>query len=339
MARINGLFRVAVDAMGGDKAPASVVEGAVMAARKEGVQVLLVGDPEIIRAELAKHDVAGLPVGAVPSEGLIEEGEPPATALRQKPKASVIVATGLVKEGHADACVTMGSTGAAMASAALVLGVTEGVDRPVLGGPIIGVAPRTVLIDIGTNVDCRPSQLVNFAAIGSVFARQFWDVESPRVAILSVGAEAGKGNRQVREASELLAKSGLNFIGNVEGNDIPRGAAEVVVCDGFVGNVVMKLTEGLGNALSNHIRESLKGRLPEADVESLAREVYEMNNTVEALGGGPLFGVNGVSVVGHGKADAGAVYRAIGTARMAVEGKFIEKLNEELAQVRARVGE
>ena len=330
-----GLTRVAVDAMGGDYAPTETVAGAVEAARHDGVAIVLVGDPEIVQSELGKHDAGKLPIKAVPSEGVVVEGEPPALALRQKPRASVIVATGLVKEGHADACVTMGSTGAAMAAAAVLLGVIEGIDRPALGGPIIGLAPRTVVLDVGTNVDCRSAQLLSFAVIGDVFARQFWGLESPRVAMLSVGAESGKGNRQVREASEIISKAGLNFVGNLEANDLFNDMAEVVVCDGFVGNVVMKLTEGLGEALSHHLRQRLEGVLSPAELDDVVREVYELNNQAETHGGGPLFGVNGVSVVGHGSARAAAVRRAIGTAKLAVESRFISKLNEELARVRS----
>ena len=328
---------MAVDAMGGDHGPAEIVAGAVQAARQGDVQVMLVGDIERVQSELARYDIGKLPISAVPSDGVITEEEPPALALRQKPRASILVATGMVKKGQADGCVTMGSTGAAMAAAAVVLGVIEGVDRPALGGPVIGLAPRTIIIDLGTNVDCRPAQLLSFAVIGNVFARQFWGVERPRVAMLSVGAEAGKGNRQVRETSDLLAKSGLDFIGNVEADDLPRGHADVVVCDGFVGNIVMKLVEGLGKGLSDHLRERLRGKLTEAELDELVRDVYELNNVVETMGGGPLFGVNGVSVVGHGHARADAVQRAIGTARLVVESGFIGKLNEELAQVRAKL--
>ena len=339
MATRDGLIRVAVDAMGGDNAPAEIVAGAVRAARQGDVHVLLVGDPEEVQAELGKHDTNDLPIGAVPSEGVIAEGEHAALALRQKPRASILVATGLVKQGKVDACVTMGSTGAAMAAAAVVLGVIEGIDRPALGGPILGLAPNTVIIDVGTSVDCRPAQLLSFAVIGNVFARQFWGIERPRIGILSVGAESGKGNRQVRETSELLAKSGLDFVGNVEANDLLRSVVDVVVCDGFAGNIVMKLTEGLGKALSDHLRTRLKGKLPDNEVDELAREVYELNNVVETLGGGPMFGVNGVSVIGHGRAMADAVQRAIDTARMTVASGFVEKLNQELATVRTRVGD
>ena len=333
------LIRVAVDAMGGDNAPEEVVAGAVNAARRGDAQIVLVGDADKVEAELSKHDTSGLPIGTMPSEGVIAEGEPPALALRQKPRASILIATGLVKKGRADAAVSMGSTGAAMAAAAVVLGLIEGIDRPALGGPVIGLAPRTVIIDLGTNVDCRPSQLLSFGVIGDVFARQLWDVERPRVGILSVGAEAGKGNRQVKETSELFEKSGLNFIGNVEADELPQSKAEVVVCDGFVGNVVMKLVEGLGQALSDHLRTNFHDTLPESQLDQLAEEVYAINNVAEMHGGGPLFGVNGVSIVGHGRARAEAVQRAVGTAKMVVESGFMDRLNEELAQVRAKVGE
>ena len=338
MASVDRLIQVAVDAMGGDHAPGEVVAGAVEAARLDGVGVMVVGDPEAVQAELARHDTAGLPVVAVPSEGMIREEDQPALALRQKPRASIMVATGMVKEGKADASVTMGSTGAAMAAAAVVLGVIDGIDRPALGGPIVGLSPRTVVLDVGTSVDCRPAQLLSFAVIGDVFARQFWGVQRPRVALLSVGSESGKGNRQVKEATTLLAQSGLNFIGNVEANDLPFYKADVAVCDGFVGNVVMKLTEGLGNAMADRLRGRLSEKLNEADLTALMQEVYELSNVTEAYGGGPLFGVKGVSVVGHGRAKADAIRRAIGTAKRAVEVGLVSKLNEELVRVRNKVG-
>ena len=334
MASSGGPFRVAVDAMGGDFAPGETVAGAVQAAKAGGVHVLLVGDPEQVQAELAKHDTGRLPIKPVPSEGVVREGESPAQVLRQKPRSSILVATGAVKQGHADACVSMGSTGAAMAAAAIVLGMAEGVERPALGGPVLGLAPRTIIIDIGANVDCRPEQLLSFAVIGDVFARQFWGVDRPRVGMLSVGAESGKGNRQVREASELIASTELNFIGNVEANDLPHNKADVVVCDGFVGNVVMKLSEGLGSAMSDRLREGFETELPQDGLEMLAGEVYKLSTPAETAGGGPLFGVNGVSVVGHGRAKADAVEAAIGTAKFAVEANVIPKVNDELSKIR-----
>ena len=331
-------MKVAVDAMGGDHAPGEIVAGAVQAAREDGVQVMLVGDQGVVEAELAKHDTGGISIAVIPAEGVIMEGESPALALRQKPRASIMVSTGMVKKGQADASVTMGSTGAAMAAGTVILGVIGGIKRAALGGPTIGLSPRTMIIDVGTNVDCRPGQLLSFAVIGDVFARQFWGVERPRVALLSVGAEAGKGNRQVRETTPLFAQSGLNFIGNLEANDLPQSKAEVVVCDGFVGNVVMKLTEGLGTAMVDHLRSRFDGELPPDKLDEITRVVYEQTNIVETYGGGPLLGVNGVSVVGHGRARADAVRRAIGTAKFAVDNEFIPRLNEELTVMQERVG-
>ncbi len=337
MASENGIVRIAVDAMGGDNAPSEVVRGAVQFASTGQGYVLLVGDPEVLQAELVHYDVSRLPIRVIPSEGVIREGEQPALALRQKPKASVLVSTGMVKRGMADACVTMGSTGAAMAAAAVVLGLAKGVERPALGGPVVGVAPQTCILDLGTNVDCRPRQLLSFGAIGDVFARSFWGHDNPRVALLSVGAEAGKGNRQVRETTEMFEQSGLNFIGNVEADDIPRRAAEVVVCDGFVGNIVMKLTEGLGQQINARLRESLTGKIAESELDALLDDFYSISNVVETRGGGPLFGVNGVSIVGHGSARADAVERAIGTAKLAVETEFIPQMNKQLEELDSRL--
>ena len=324
--------------MGGDHAPTEVVAGAIEAAKQGDVQIGLVGDPQVLQAELAKHDIGGLPIMQVPSEGVISEGDQPALALRQKPKASIVVTTGLVKKGMADAAVTMGSTGAAMATAAVILGMMEGIQRPALGGPVIGFAPKTSIIDVGTNVDCRPSQLLSFAVMGDMWARIFWNLESPSIGLLSVGAEFGKGNRQVRETSELLAKSGLNFVGNVEPNEMVKGDVDVVVADGFVGNVVMKLTEGIGQAVIDLVSERMAGRMPEAEIESLTQELFEKTNVVNTHGGGPLLGVKGVSVIGHGRGKREEVKRAIEQAKNWHRLGIIDELGDALTRVRSRVG-
>ncbi|MDP6070299.1 MAG: phosphate acyltransferase PlsX [SAR202 cluster bacterium] len=335
----NGMVKIAVDAMGGDNAPAEIVKGAVEFARAGTAQIILVGDPDAVQSELAKFDVDGLPIGVDPSDGVIREGEPPALALRQKPKASIVVSTRLVKREQADASVTMGSTGAAMAAAAVVLGVAKGVERPVLGGPILGTAPRTMILDVGSNVDCKPQQLVSYAVIGDVFARYFWNLERPRVALISVGAEVGKGNRQIRETTELLEKSGLNFVGNVEAHKLAKGAVDVAVCDGFVGNIVMKLTEGIGEATDERLRDRLQGTMSAEEIESVAADIHQLTNVVEMTGGGPLFGVNGVTVVGHGSANATAVYRAIEVAKRAVDTGYVPRINQELEAIHAKLGE
>ncbi|MDP6823929.1 MAG: phosphate acyltransferase PlsX [Dehalococcoidia bacterium] len=332
------LIPIAIDAMGGDHAPAEIVLGAVQAAREGGVSIILVGDPEPVAAELAKHDVADLPISTEPSEGVVEEGEAPATAYMTKRNASIFRAASTVRHGRAKALVSMGSTGATIAAATVVFGTFNGIERAALGGPLYGLAPGTIVMDIGTNLDCKPQQLADYAALGAVFSQVVFGAENPRVALLSVGAEAGKGNSQVKEATALLENSGLNFIGNLEANDIPHGRAEVIVCDGFVGNVVMKLTEGIGETLSADIRELMAGRVPEIDIEEISQRIYETTNLPEAHGGGPLFGVKGVAVVGHGKAMAPAVRRAIQTARRSVALNYVEQAEAELDRLREAVG-
>ncbi len=331
------LIPISVDAMGGDNAPAEIVKGAVQAAREGGVSIILVGDPEPVAAELARHDVAGLPISTEPSEGVVVEGEPPATAYMTKRNASIFRAASAVRHGRAKAFVSMGSTGATIAAATVVFGTFEGIERAALGGPLYGLAPRTIIMDIGTNLDCKPQQLADYAALGALFSQIVFDTENPRVALLSVGTEAGKGNTQVRETTVLLESSGLNFIGNVEANDIAYGRAEVVVCDGFVGNVVMKLTEGIGETLSTDIRGLMSGRVPEAEIDEICERIYETTNLPEAHGGGPLFGVKGVAVVGHGKAMALAVSRAIQTARRTVALNYIEQAEAELNRLSGTV--
>ena len=330
-----GIVPVALDAMGGDYAPAETVAGAVLAASKGGVAVLLVGDPAALQAELRKHPAAAkLPIISVPSEGVVAEGEPPALAFRSKPKASIFVAAGAVKAGKAKALVSMGSTGATIAAATVVFGTMDGIDRGALGGPIVGFAPKQVIIDLGSNLDTKPQMLVDFAALGSAMARLVLGVPEPRIAILSVGAEEGKGNRQVKEATDLIKQTSLKFIGNVEGHDLPFGKAEVVICDGFVGNIVMKLTEGLGEAIAYEVEKSFGATQQGKD---LAKRLYDLMNVVEVYGGGPIFGVKGVAIVGHGRARAESVANAIHTAKMVVDKGYVDAAAAELAKIRAQI--
>ena len=331
-------FRVAIDALGGDDAPAAPVEGAVLAARNDGAEVLLVGNSNIVEAELNKHDIKGLPISVISSEGKIEDNEAPALALRQKPKASILVATTLVKKGLADALISMGSTGGTMAAAVVVLGTIKGIERPAIGGPIIGSAPHQTILDLGSNIDCKPSQILGFSVLGSVFSKSLLKIENPRVAILSIGSEEGKGNALTKESSVLLQQSGLNFVGNVEGHDLVTGKADVVVCDGFIGNVILKLVEGLGKGLEAQLQSTLSGKVPQNVLEALIQEHYRNNNVVDSRGGGPVFGVNGVSIIGHGSATAGTIEKAVGMARMCVETKLIEEMNRQVPQVMAKAG-
>ncbi len=330
------LITIAVDAMGGDHAPSEVVKGAVEGAQRYGIRVLLVGDPLEIETHLPHDTIQRLPLQVVPSEGRIVEDEQPVLALRQKPKASIVVATKLIKEGQANALVSMGSTGAAMASASIILGLMEGVERPCIGGPFTGeLAPNTVLVDLGTNVDCRPSQLLSFATMGCVLAHKLLGIENPRVGLLSVGAEESKGNRQVREAHQLLKEDGFNFVGNVEGMDFFTGKVDVMVCDGFVGNILVKFTEGLGATVSSFLKGRLEGKLSPEDVNTITTSIRETINPVKKLGGGPLLGVNGTVVLGHGASKAEDVARAIDTARRCVEMDLIGSMQREMVSLPA----
>jgi glycerol-3-phosphate acyltransferase PlsX len=330
---VSNKLRIAIDALGGDDAPAVPVEGAVLAASEGETEILLVGDPDLVEPELSKHSTDQLPISIVPSQGKIEDGEAPALALRQKPNASIMVATSLVKKGLADAVISMGSTGGTMAAAVIVLGTIEGIDRPAIGGPIIGSAPNQTILDLGSNIDCKPTQLLGFATLGSVFSELLIGIKSPRIGILSVGSEEGKGNALVKESTELLKKSGLNFVGNVEGNDLVTGRVDVVVCDGFIGNVVLKLVEGFGKGLSSQLHSTLTGKIPKEVLDGLMQELYENNNVVDSRGGGPIFGVNGVSIIGHGSATAGTIKRAVKTARMCVETKLIQEMMTQTQMV------
>ncbi|MEE8464952.1 MAG: phosphate--acyl-ACP acyltransferase, partial [Dehalococcoidia bacterium] len=298
-----GPVRVALDAMGGDHGPVETVKSAVLAARSANVEMILVGDQGPVEQELANHDVSGLAIRTVPSEDRIRDDEHPIRALQTKPNASVVVATRLVKSGDADVMVSMGSTGASMASAVLTLGLMDGLERPCVGGPFLGLAPNTVLMDIGSNLDCRPALLLSFASLGVSWARTYMGIENPRVALLSVGSEAAKGNKQVQDSYQLFKDSHLNFVGNVEGMDFFTEKAEVIISDGFVGNILIKFTEGLGAAFAAFATKRLASFMnepgDEASIAKFAAELIHLTNRTRT-NGGPLFGVNGPVILGHG---------------------------------------
>ena len=325
--------RVALDAMGGDFAPEEMVKGAVQVIDSLNAELILVGDPEPVQQELSKYDVADKPITIFPSDGKIGDDEHPVQALRQKPKASVVVATQLVKQGQADVIVSMGSTGGAMASSVLALGLMDGLERPCLGGPFLGLAPNTVLVDIGSNLDCRPRLLLSFGVLGAAFARTYMGIENPRVALLSVGSEAAKGNRQVQESYQLFQDSRLNFVGNVEGMDFFTNKADVIICDGFVGNILIKFTEGLGGALADHLKKTLSQVMPDDAVDKIASDLWETTNRPRTVGGGPLFGVNGAVVLGHGSCRAEGVAGAITTAVRYVNVGLVDIMRTELATI------
>ncbi len=327
------MVRIAIDAMGGDHAPLEVVKGAVQAARELGVEVILTG-PRLQIEEAMKGVVPnGLPVRVVDAPEIINDGEHPILAVMRKPKSSVNVAARLVKEGQADALVSAGSTGALMISSYQTLGPLPGVDRPIIGGPFLQLAPQTFVLDMGANVGCQAHHLLNFAITGSVFVREFLGIPEPTIALLNVGSEEGKGTEVMKEAYELLKGSGLNFIGNVEGMDIPLGKANVIVCDGFVGNVLLKFSEGMGRCISSWLNTELAGRVDGDTLNNLTVELARLLSPAEAAGGGPLWGIDGVAVVGHGSSKAEQVAAAIREAKLAVESNFIGVLRAEMERV------
>jgi glycerol-3-phosphate acyltransferase PlsX len=291
--------------------------------------VLLVGDKDAVEGELSLYGEEAQRIRVIPSEGKITDDEHPVRALRHKPKASIMVATQLLKNGQADALVSMGSTGATMASAALLLGTLEGLERPCLGGPFHGLAPRTVVVDMGSNVDCRPSLLLSFAALGVAFSRRLLGITNPRVALLSVGEEAAKGNRQVQESHTLFRESHLNFVGNVEGMDFFTDKADVIVCDGFIGNILIKFAEGLGSALVPYLRRHLSEILPAEQVRQIGEALWTTTNLPRTMGG-PLFGVDGLVMIGHGSSTADGVAGAINTGLLCHRLELVEGFRQEL---------
>ena len=324
------LVRIAVDAMGGDYAPAEVVKGAVQAAEKLGVEIFLTGPKLEVERELAKHNTNNLPVHLVDAPEVVKSGEHPILAVMRKPKSSLAIAVRLVKEGKADAMMSAGSTGALVVCAYQYLGTLPGIDRPIIGGPFIQLAPNTSVFDMGANVGCQASHLLSFAVTGSVFVKKFLGVDEPTVGLLNVGSEEGKGNEVVKEAYSLLKESGLNFIGNVEGMDIPLGKANVIVCDGFVGNILLKFSEGLGKSISQWLAQQLNDKLPASEVTRIVSELMRMVSPAVAAGGGPIWGIDGVAFVAHGSSRADQIAAVIKEAKLAVESDFIPTLRSEL---------
>lgn len=332
MSQSSGRVRVAVDAMGGDYAPGEIVKGAAAAARAGEVDVVLVGREDVVAEELRKQGVPADLMRCVHAAEAIVEGEAPATAIRQKRQSSIVVGVKLMRSGEVDAFISAGSSGAVAAAAATYLGMVDGMERPTIGGGFSSFAPNIVVMDLGANVDCKPHQLVSFAIAGTVYARTIYGIENPTVGVLSTGSEEGKGNELVKEAVPLLRNSGLNFIGNIEGNDILTGKANVIVCDGFVGNVVLKFYESIGD----RAKAWLMGKYP--SVKGLVGWVFDNVVPIKKLsyegeeeGSGILWGVDGVVRIAHGACKADHIVHGINAARKAVQVDIVGSLKQEIA--------
>lgn len=335
-------MRIVLDAMGSDHFPGPEVEAAAQVARAHGpaVEIILAGDERIVGPALAALNAPDVTrrVPLVHAAQMVEKAEKPAAAARGKAENSMAVGMDLVKRGEADAFVTAGNTGGALANALLRLGRIHGVKRPAVGAPFPVRGGTCVLLDIGANAECKPEYLFQFAVMGSVYAEKVLGVRRPRVGLLSNGEEAGKGNDLVKETYPLLAASSLNFIGNVEGKEFYGGQADVVVTDGFTGNIVLKTSEAVARLLIDTIREEIKSR-PLTSIggwlaEPAFRRVRRLLDPGEQ-GAAPLLGVDGLVFIGHGRSDARALVSAIGTARRAIEGRLLDSLRDEIT---ARLG-
>jgi fatty acid/phospholipid synthesis protein PlsX len=327
---------IALDAMGSDRAPKPEVEGAIAAARKFGIHVALVGPEETIRAELARYPFSrSLPITVVHASEVIGMDDKALQAVRAKRDSSMRVGLRLVREGQAGAFITAGNTGAAMATAKMVLGGVPGVDRPALVA-IIPTAVGTVstLLDVGANVDCKPHNLEQFAVMGDIYFRNMFGTARPRIGLLSIGEEEGKGNELTREAFKLIKQLPLNFVGNVEGRDIYNGKVDVIVADGFVGNVALKTSEGVANLVRATLKETLRSTITRQVGYLLSRSAFSdfkkrLDHT--EYGGAPLLGVKGACFITHGSSNINAIKNAIRVANDFVERDITANIQAEVA--------
>lgn len=327
-------MKIILDAMGGDFGPQPNVEAAVTAAKEFGVEIGLVGRPDVIRPELAKYSTAGLMLPVIPASEVIDMHEHPAAAVKAKKDNSMSVGMRQIKDGSADAFVTMGNTGAGMAAALFTLGRIKGVLRPAISAAVPHMRGFTFMIDIGANVDVKPEHLVQFALMGSLYTERVLGVRTPKVALLSNGEEDTKGTEAVQQANALLRTAPINFIGNVQGYDILKGSADVVVTDGFTGNVAIKLMEGMlpmvEDLLKSAFYSSPKMKIAGALARTELKTTIKGRLSYEEIGGAPLLGVDGVVIIGHGRSKARAIYSAIKRAKEAVASGVVDAIEKGL---------
>lgn len=331
-------MKIAVDAMGGDFAPDEIILGAIQAVKEYDIDVVLVGDENALKSILIKHGAdSHNRLSIIHAGQVIEMCEQPGAAVRKKKDASIVVATRLVKEGHCDAVVAAGSTGAAVAAAMFGLGRIKGVERTTIATPMPNLTGTTILLDSGANVDSKPKHLVQSAVMGSIYGEYVLGIQTPRVGLLNIGEEESKGNEQALATFPLLKQlKTINFIGNIEGRDIPKGTVDVVVCDGFVGNVVLKWGEGLSSAIMQLIKEAInkKGILTKLASLAVLPALKELKQKLDyaEYGGAPLLGVDGGFIICHGSSKAKAIKNAIRVARDLVEQRVIDHIRETIAK-------
>lgn len=336
----SAVIRIAVDAMGGDYAPAEIVKGAVLAAKEYPVEILLVGQEEVVRKELAAAvDVLPRNIEVVDAREVIEMDDAATAPLRKKRNSSIRICANLVAEGRANAFLSAGNTGATWTSARMVMGMIEGVSRPALAAILPNINRHTLLLDVGANVDTKPNHLREFAVMGHFYAQMVFGIAEPRVGLMSIGEEEGKGNELTRETYRVMKETGLNFIGNAEGRDVFNGNADVVVCDGFIGNVVLKASEALGEFVTRTLRQELTKNLPRKIGALLARSAFDdlkKRMDYSEYGGAPLLGVKGGCIVCHGRSNAKAIKNAVRVAREFAMNHIDEKIQERISDLHSR---
>jgi glycerol-3-phosphate acyltransferase PlsX len=333
-------MKIVVDAMGGDHAPAVVVDGAIQASRGSGLEIILVGKQDVVQAELARYDTSGLPITVHHASQVIDMDEhDPAAAVKAAKDSSMMVGMELVKRREADAFFTAGHSGAALAAAQFRLRRIRGIRRAALSTIYPSQTPQgyCFVLDIGANAVCKPEWLLQFAIMGSIYAERVLGVSNPRVAIVSNGEEEGKGNELVKETTPLLKEGPINFIGNAEGKDIPLGFADVIVTDGFTGNVVVKLSEGVAKFLLDLLKDEISASNVAKVGGLLARPAFQATKRrldYREYGGAPLLGIDGVVLVGHGRSDAMAIKNAIRRTAQTVENGVLEAIREGISLYR-----
>ena len=336
------MIQIAVDAMGGDEAPGRIVDGALAASRHFDLGVTLVGPAERLEDELSRHPgVDRERVRIVHADAVVEMSEAPAAALRRKPTASIRIAAEQVARGEAAALFSAGHTGATVMAAHSAFGMLPGVDRPALAATIPTRRHPAILLDVGASVECRPQHLLQFAVMGSMYARVAFAIDKPRVGLLSIGEEETKGNELTREAHQLLKASSLSFIGNAEARDVYSGAADVIVADGFTGNIALKVSEGLVEVVEELLRDELSSTLTTrvgSLLTSRAMRHFRKRVDYSEYGGAPLLGPAGIAIVGHGRSSAKAVRNAVAMAYRFVATQFIERVEREIAVQSAHSG-
>lgn len=329
-------MKIAIDGMGGDHAPEEIVKGCVQAVNEIGVEIIIVGYDEILKKELQKHQYDCSKIQVVNATEMITNEDQPVQAVRRKKDSSMVIGLDMLKNKEVDAFVSAGNTGALLAGSLFRLGRIKGVDRPAIASVYPTAKGISLLVDAGANAECKPRNLVEFGIMGSVYSKNVFDKENPTVGLVNIGAEAGKGTPLIKEAFEMFSRSELNFYGNAEAREIPNGIVDVIVCDGFVGNVILKLTEGVAMTMMAMMKEkfmeSFLGKLGGAMLKPSLREFKKRLDYTE-YGGAPLLGVKGAVIKAHGSSNAKAIKNAILQAKTFAETNVVEIINLEISKI------